>query len=289
VEDNQVTPGIERPDPEVQAGRALRRLRLSQGWSQEEVARLMEAYGYGFHQTMIAKIEAAQRPLRVRELADFAALYGVEVHELLYPPNGSLADIDQEIAKVEAQCQVTQQEADAAAKHMHEARAVLAQAEDRYRAYSADAAMLRERLIVLQKEREKLRQERERLARWEAGDEPAPSDVPGSPLKPDPFAASTPAEFTALLQKYRLWAGGPAFSRMAAIAEHKVAATTMHAAMNGKALPKLDIVKAIITGCGGSEDDLQAFVTAWRRIALSSATRPAAGATLFDDRSGLAH
>jgi transcriptional regulator with XRE-family HTH domain len=288
VENNQVAPGIERPDPEVQAGRALRRLRMSQGWSQEEVARHMEAYGYGFHQTMIAKIEAAQRPLRVRELADFAALYGVEVHELLYPPTGSLADIDQEIAKVEAQHRAIQHEAAAAAERLHELQAALARAEEMYRAHSTDAVVLRERLIVLQKEREKLQQEREKLARWEADDKPAPGDAHGSALKPDPFAATSPAQFNEALRRYRLWAGGPAFSQMAAYAEHTVAATAMNAAMNGKALPKLDVVKAIITGCGGSEDDLQAFATAWRRIAVSSAERPAAGTTLFDDPSGLA-
>jgi transcriptional regulator with XRE-family HTH domain len=277
VENDQVASGIERPDPEVQAGRALRRLRLAQGWSQEEVAGFMQAYGYGFHQTMIAKIEAAQRPLRVRELADFAALYGVEVHELLYPPNGSLSDIDQEIAKTEAQLQATQHEADVAARHMHEAQAVLAQAEDRYRTCTTDAAMLRQRLTVLQ-------QEREKLARWEAEDEPAPT-----PLKSDPFSAATPADFTAALRKYRRWAGSPAFSDMAAHAKHRVAANAMHAAINGKALPKLDVVKAIITGCGGSEDDLQAFATAWRHIAVSSAERPATGATLSDDPPGPAH
>ena len=55
----------------------------------------MKAYGYDFHQTMIAKIEAAQRPIRVRELADFAALYGMEAHELIYPPAGSLKEASQ--------------------------------------------------------------------------------------------------------------------------------------------------------------------------------------------------
>jgi transcriptional regulator with XRE-family HTH domain len=269
VEHNEVEPGIERPDPEVQAGRALRRLRLSQGWSQEEVAGFMKAYGYNFHQTMIAKIEAAQRPLRVRELADFAALYGVEVHELLYPPNGSLTDIDQEIAKIEAMGLATERKTREAAMDMHLARNVLTEAEERHRTSSSEAAMLRERLAALLSEREK-------LARWEADDEPAPSDL----LKPDPSAATTPAEFTAALRNYRLWAGGPAFSRMATLAKPRAAKSVMHAAMNGKALPKLDVVKAIITGCGGSEDDLQAFLAAWQRIASSRTARPAAGATL---------
>ncbi len=52
----------------------------------------------------------------------------------------------------------------------------------------------------------------------------------------------------------------------------------MYAAMNSTALPKLDVLKAIVTGCGGSNDDLRAFTTAWRRIASgeSPVRRPAA-------------
>ena len=71
----------------------------------------MKAYGYDFHQTMIAKIEAAQRPIRVRELADFAALYGVEVHELIYPPAGSLKEADKEIVTLTDQLQVVHRDA----------------------------------------------------------------------------------------------------------------------------------------------------------------------------------
>jgi len=36
--------------------------------------------------------------------------------------------------------------------------------------------------------------------------------------------------------------------------------------MNGEVVPKFDVVKAIIIGCGGGEDDLSAFATAWRSI-----------------------
>jgi transcriptional regulator with XRE-family HTH domain len=80
-------------DPEALAGQEIRRLRVARKWTQEEVTRRMKAYGYDFHQTMIAKIEAAQRPLRVRELADFAAMFGVAPHELLYPrPDASSAE-----------------------------------------------------------------------------------------------------------------------------------------------------------------------------------------------------
>ncbi len=159
-----------RPDPEVQAGRALRRLRLSRGWSQEEVARRMQAYGYDFHQTTIAKIEAAQRPLRVRELAHFAALYEVEAHELIYPVTGSLAEIDREIAEVEVVHDVVKQEAAAAAERLASARALLHDAQMAHAALSSKAAMLEGRLGFLRKEREK-------YAPWEGDEEPTSSDT----------------------------------------------------------------------------------------------------------------
>jgi transcriptional regulator with XRE-family HTH domain len=165
--ENSPSANAERPDPEVQTGRALRRLRLSRGWSQEAVARRMRAYGYDFHQTMIAKIEAAQRPLRVRELGDFAALYDVQVRNLIYPPNDSLAEVDREIAEVEARRDQAKQRASAAAAELDEARAVLADAQAAYDAYSREVAMLEERLSFLQKEQEE-------FVVWD-GEEPSPA------------------------------------------------------------------------------------------------------------------
>jgi transcriptional regulator with XRE-family HTH domain len=153
----------ERPDPEVQAGRALRRLRTARGWSQEEVGRRMKAYGYDFHQTMIAKIEAAQRPLRVRELADFAALYGMEVHELIYPPAGSLTEVSREIATLTDHLQVADRDVQARRQALDKAQAAAAAAEEDFRKHEGEAAMLRGRLTYLEAQREK-------LAEWELGE-----------------------------------------------------------------------------------------------------------------------
>jgi hypothetical protein len=61
---------------------------------------------------------------------------------------------------------------------------------------------------------------------------------------------------------------------MAQQASQAVVHSTMYHAMNGTALPKLDVVKAIIIGCGGSDDDLQAFTTAWRCIASRQIPSP---------------
>jgi hypothetical protein len=131
----------------------------------------MQAYGYDFHQTMIAKIEAAQRPLRVRELADFAALYGVEVHELIYPPTGSLAEIDKEIASLRERREQAQRVTQALTEHLRSAHAALTTVQDHYEANQREVMMLEGRLDFL-------REQRKKFALWEADEEPAPSDTP---------------------------------------------------------------------------------------------------------------
>ena len=62
---------------------------------------------------------------------------------------------------------------------------------------------------------------------------------------------------------------------MAARAGQAVVHSTMHTAMRGDTLPKFEVMKAIGIGCGGDDDDLRMFATAWRRI--ESATAKTAG------------
>lgn len=92
--------------PEEIAGRELQRLRIARGWSQEEAARQMDAYGYDWHQTTVSKIEAAQRPLRLNELADLASLYGVPLDALL----SELPQIDSETLENQAKAKVARLE-----------------------------------------------------------------------------------------------------------------------------------------------------------------------------------
>jgi hypothetical protein len=97
-------------------------------------------------------------------------------------------------------------------------------------------------------------------------------DVSGLDQKPDPLTAETPAEFIQVLWKYKFWSGDPSWRTMARKANQMVVHSTMYAAMNGDALPKFDVMKAIIIGCGGGEEDLKAFASAWRRIGSLIAT-----------------
>ncbi len=91
-------------------------------------------------------------------------------------------------------------------------------------------------------------------------------DAAGYTLKPDPLTARTSAELVAALRRYREWAGNTPFREMAARARWKVAHSTMCVTLKSDTLPPLKVVVAIVAGCGGTDDDQQAFATAWRRI-----------------------
>lgn len=94
-------------------------------------------------------------------------------------------------------------------------------------------------------------------------------DSPGHDLCPDPLTAHTGADLLAALARFRIWAGEPSFKDMQRLSEPRTAASTMCTAMKAGCLPTLRTVRAIITGCGGTPEQLQAFTTAWRQIRLS--------------------
>jgi transcriptional regulator with XRE-family HTH domain len=97
------------PTPEEAAGHEIRRLRIARGWSQEQVAERMKAYGYEWHQVMVGRIEAAQRPLRLNEAVDLGKLFGVSVERLMWS-NGDLApeEIDAAIDDARRRLQVAE-------------------------------------------------------------------------------------------------------------------------------------------------------------------------------------
>jgi transcriptional regulator with XRE-family HTH domain len=68
---------------ELLAGRNLRALRNARQWSLLEVAERMRAFGYTWHQTVVAKIETGKRPLRLAEAIDLASLYGATLTDLI--------------------------------------------------------------------------------------------------------------------------------------------------------------------------------------------------------------
>lgn len=68
---------------EMAVGKRLRELRQISGWSQGDVAAKMAARGCTWTQATVWKIETGLRALRVGELPDAAAVFGVSPMTLL--------------------------------------------------------------------------------------------------------------------------------------------------------------------------------------------------------------
>ena len=52
-------------------------LRKAAGWSQRQLARKMSALGWSWYQQTVASVESGTRQVRIGELADLAALFGI--------------------------------------------------------------------------------------------------------------------------------------------------------------------------------------------------------------------
>jgi transcriptional regulator with XRE-family HTH domain len=84
VMNDQLKPfAVNIPTPEQSAARQLRLLRQARGWSQQDVAEKLRAYGHDWSQATVTRLESASRPIRLNELSDLAALYGVEITQFL--------------------------------------------------------------------------------------------------------------------------------------------------------------------------------------------------------------
>lgn len=96
-------------------------------------------------------------------------------------------------------------------------------------------------------------------------------DIEGYDLEPDPLAATTKAEFLACMRDFHVWAKEPSFREISRRSGRAVAASTLCEAMNPKRpphLPSMKLVEAFITGCGGSQDYLDRWTTAWRKLRM---------------------
>ncbi len=82
--------------PEQVAGERIREIRLARHLTQAALAKAMQALGYNWIQTTVAKTEAAERPLRINEATDLAGVLGVEVSYLLSPPLTGMLAVSQD-------------------------------------------------------------------------------------------------------------------------------------------------------------------------------------------------
>ena len=86
----------------------------------------------------------------------------------------------------------------------------------------------------------------------------------------DPLSARTAAEFAETLRQYWRWAGAPSYASMAKGTD--ISRTRLYEAQRKPTregdLPSLATVRAFVTGCGGTGEDVERFVTACLRLWL---------------------
>ena len=84
--------------------------------------------------------------------------------------------------------------------------------------------------------------------------------------RPDPADATTAAEFRQMLAEFRDWSVNPSFRAIASRRSRVATHSTLHRALSGSELPSLEVVLAVVMGCGGSDDDTRQWLSAWRQI-----------------------
>jgi hypothetical protein len=152
-------------------------------------------------------------------------------------------------------------------------RVCMAEAETLYQLAMAERenalALARQATEELQRARS-LREEAAGAGRERSATNPPAHDAPGSDLRPDPRGTRTPAGFIEALRQFRTWAGNPSYRDMSRACNGRPAASTICRVLGKRELPaRFEVIDAIITACGGGEEDRARFATAWRRLIMS--------------------
>jgi transcriptional regulator with XRE-family HTH domain len=116
--------------------RRLRALREAARLTQRQLAERMTVAGYRMHQTTIAKIEAADRPVVIGEAVVFARIIGVDLAELVTEP----------VTRESHELQAAMQELDAAERTVAELSSTVMLASVRLANDQDDLARARDQL-----------------------------------------------------------------------------------------------------------------------------------------------
>ena len=226
---------------------------------------------------LLGRLAAAGRPPEelaevIREVTDYLTTAEIERHQLL-AERAALTEKAEELRVhlEDLSRRMGAQQAERGSLHRalaaaEQQRAEAEQRADVFRDRAAQAmtavAQVREELTVT-RAREAARAERARAQR-------AVPDAGGyGGLRPDPLSAGTAAELIGVLREFRTWAGNPSYRDMALRSGRRAGASTMCTLLGGTELPdRLEVIDAIVEGCGGTGEDRQRFATAWRKLAM---------------------
>jgi hypothetical protein len=108
--------------------------------------------------------------------------------------------------------------------------------------------------------------------REEADAVPAQAFFDSGPLdlRPDPLTARSVREFLECLARFRVYMGNRSVRQISECCGGTISSSTVGNVLRGDTLPdRLEVVNAIVFGCGGSNRDMADFQHAWRRLSMS--------------------
>jgi hypothetical protein len=140
-------------------------------------------------------------------------------------------------------------------------------------ALESRVASLRAREGEVMAQKEALESEQKRIRRRAIEAAPPPMFPDSGPLhlRPNPRMALTSDDFMRSLRTLRGWAGNRSLRQISEQSGHRISSSGVRNVLNASTLPdRLEIVDAIVMGCGGTEEDRAAFASAWRRLYMGS-------------------
>jgi hypothetical protein len=127
-------------------------------------------------------------------------------------------------------------------------------------------AILATRQEPLEAMENELAQKKGRRRQAEGIPVPAFPDSGPLSLRPNPGAVRTADDFLQCLLAFRMWTGNRSLRQISELSGDRISASGARNILNGGDVPsRLEVVDAIIQGCGGSDEDRAAFAAAWRR------------------------
>jgi len=132
-------------------------------------------------------------------------------------------------------------------------------------------ASLRVLETALIAQREELESERKKPRRRDTAPSPVLPTSGPQHLHPDPRAAKTPQQYMQCLTAFKVWSGNRSLRQISELSGGRISASGVRNILNGSVLPdRLEVVDAIVQGCGGTDEDRKAFASAWRRLYMGS-------------------
>jgi hypothetical protein len=97
-----------------------------------------------------------------------------------------------------------------------------------------------------------------------------PLELRPDPLRPNPLTAHSVRQFLDCLARFRIYAGNRSVRQISDYCGGLISPSTVGNVLRGCTLPdRLEVVDAIVMGCGGSPEDQARFAQEWRRLAMS--------------------